>query len=622
MSRLLVSVIAAVLVFGALAAPVGAQERSRTRVPWGYVALENVLGAGDLGLVAPGALAWDAGSEALVVQDDATGRALRVQPLGRRLGTTNRAVNADLAARHPVTRNLFVLDARSGILRELDWFGRVISQRDLRQFRLRDVTSITLAPSADQTDAADTTNLFLTASSGVDDGDRTQAGVYELSLTAPELAPSLAAVTASVGTPVQAIPTSLWDPASPDPSGIGYSSLTDELIVADGEVDEVTGATYERINVWASTRGGVARGAIDGEAASPRNKEAVGVAFDPVNNELYVCKDGSSSRVWVYTANTDGTFTQVRTFLVNDFAGDAEGLAFGDGMLFIADGSNRHVWKIDPGVNGIVDGVDDVVDGFDTLSLGIRDPEGIGFHPGTHNLWIASRREDEGIFEVTQAGEPVSQVSYGFPVENPGGLDIAPSSADINELSIWLVARGVDNGDDPEENDGFLYEIPIGAGGPPPPPPGGNVLSNGDFELATGGLPDDWTPTDPRFTQSSAVVHGGSFAGLHSATDNSGYKVMQTAPVVGGATYELSGWVNAPPTTDRFRIDIKLMWRTDKGKISNQLIQRINKPTADWAPVTATLQAPPNATNARVMMVLGNLAADVYVDDFSLAATP
>jgi hypothetical protein len=64
------------------------------------------------------------------------------------------------------------------------------------------------------------------------------------------------------------------------------------------------------------------------------------------------------------------------------------------------------------------------------------------------------------------------------------------------------------------------------------------------------------------------------------------------------------------------------MWRTDKGKISNQLIQRINKPTADWSQVTATLQAPPNATNARVMMVLGNLAADVYVDDFSLAATP
>jgi hypothetical protein len=440
------------------------------------------------------------------------------------------------------------------------------------------------------------------------------------------LAPSLAAVTAAVGTPIQAIPTSAWDPASPDPSGIGYSSLTDELIVADGEVDEVTGATYERINVWASTRAGVARGAIDGEAASPRNKEAVGVAFDPVSNELYVCKDGSSSRVWVYTAHPNGTFAQTRTFLVNGFAGDAEGLAFGAGKLFIADGSNRHVWVIGPGTNGLVDGIGDDVDGFDTLSLGIRDPEGIGFHPGTTNLWIASRRENEGILEVTQDGVPVSQTSYGFPVENPGGLEIAPSSADLNELSIWLVARGVDNGDDPDENDGMMYEIPIGAGGPPPPPPpppGGNVLSNGGFELATGGLPDSWTPTDARFTQSSAITpHGGSFAGLHSADNDSGYKVMQTAPVVGGVAYDFSGFVNAPQTTDRFRLVIKLMWRTDKGKISTQTIQKITQPTGGWTEVTASLTAPPNATNARVMMVLGSLATQVYVDDFSLAASP
>jgi hypothetical protein len=595
-------------------------------VPWAYVALENVLVAGDLGLRAPGALAWDADSEALVVEDDATGRALRVQPLGRRLGTTNRAVTADLAARHPITRNLFVLDTRSGILRELDWFGKVTSQRDLRQFRLRDVASITFAPSADQTDETDTTNLFLTASSGMDEGDPTQAGVYELSLTAPKLAASLAAITASVGTPVQTIETSGWDPASPDPSGIGYSSLTDELIVADGEVDEVTGATYERINVWASTRAGVAHGAIDGEGASPKNKEAVGVAYDEARDELYVCKDGSSSRVWVYTAHPDRSFTQDRTFLVNGFAGDAEGLAFGDGILFIADGSNRHVWKIAPGTNGIVDGIGDDVTGFDTLSLGIRDPEGIGFHPDTGNLWIASRRENEGIFEVTQAGVPVSQTSYGFDVENPGGLEIAPSSADINELSIWLVARGIDNGDDPNENDGLMFELPIGAGGPPPPPPpppGGNVISNGDFEAATGGLPDGWTPPDPRFTQSNAITpHGGSFAGLHSANDNSGYKVMQNAPVVGGATYEFSGWVNVPATTDKFRIVIKLMWRTDKGKISTQVIQKIKTATNGWTEVTATLAAPSNATNARVMMVLGSLATDVFVDDFSLAAAP
>ena len=36
---------------------------------------------------------------------------------------------------------------------------------------------------------------------------------------------------------------------------------------------------------------------------------------------------------------------------------------------------------------------------------------------------------------------------------------MSPSSADPDQTSLYMVARGVDNNSDPNENDGVLYEF-------------------------------------------------------------------------------------------------------------------------------------------------------------------
>lgn len=56
---------------------------------------------------------------------------------------------------------------------------------------------------------------------------------------------------------VQTIPTSGFDPPSPDPSGIVYlppsGSRSGRFEIADSEVDETTGAGYHGVNLWQVT---------------------------------------------------------------------------------------------------------------------------------------------------------------------------------------------------------------------------------------------------------------------------------------------------------------------------------------------------------------------------------
>ncbi len=45
--------------------------------------------------------------------------------------------------------------------------------------------------------------------------------------------------------------------------------------------------------------------------------------------------------------------------------------------------------------------------------------------------------------------------------DNPAGLGLAPSSGDPDQMSLYMVARGVDNNSDPNENDGMVYEFEL-----------------------------------------------------------------------------------------------------------------------------------------------------------------
>jgi hypothetical protein len=383
--------------------------------------------------------------------------------------------------------------------------------------------------------------------------------------------------------------------------------------------------------VWlADPLTGAADANMDTTSALPANREPVGAAYDPVLDELYLSKDGSSSRVWVYSREGE-LFHQERTLLLSDFgSGDAEGIAFANNTLYIADGSNKEVWAIGAGGDGVVGtGGDETVAHFDTATLGLNDPEGIAVHPGTGNLWILSRKDGEGILETTPDGTPVSITNLDFPHDNPGGLELAPSSSTADDpgvLSAWIVERGEDNNNDPDENDGKIYEVSIeeGAPPPPPPPPGENLLENGAFETGPlGSAPDGWT-TNARFTTSDEDVHGGAFSGRHQATDGAGYTIEQRVDVAAGESYSFDAWANWVGGTDKFSVVIKLQWRTDSRGLSTVTLAKVNKPVGPgWNEYTVTgLVAPAGATTARVFMKVNSLNTTVYVDDIVLAAEP
>jgi hypothetical protein len=46
-------------------------------------------------------------------------------------------------------------------------------------------------------------------------------------------------------------------------------------------------------------------------------------------------------------------------------------------------------------------------------------------------------------------------------VDKAAGLALAPSSGTPDQNSLYVVARGVDNGADPNENDGKVYEFEL-----------------------------------------------------------------------------------------------------------------------------------------------------------------
>lgn len=147
-----------------------------------------------------------------------------------------------------------------------------------------------------------------------------------------------------------------------------------------------------------------------------------------------------------------------------------------------------------------------------------------------------------------------------------------------------------------------------------------NLLANPGFELDNDGnnSPDSWT-LSPRFTRSNAVVHGGSYAGRFQATTDANPTVAQRVSRLGaGTTYNFSGWVNIPITTDAFTFQIQVRWLDSANAvISTATVKTYSGPTVGWDQATASLVSPAGTAKADVWMVVTSLNATIYVDDFS-----
>lgn len=275
-------------------------------------------------------------------------------------------------------------------------------------------------------------------------------------------APTASGVVPVPATLVQIIDTSSWSPPSPDPSGLA-TLPGGKLLVSDGEVEETP--WFEGKNVYRFR----ADGELVGTFKTTRfSMEPAGLE---VTKKQLIVSDDDKDRVFFVRKGKDHKWgtkdDEVRSFKTRPFGSrDPEGIARGDGFLFVSDGSKGEVFRLKPGPNGIFDGVapkgDDRVRQFDTDALGQPDPEGIEYRPSTGTLFLVSNRHNSEVTEVTIKGVVVAiYETDGFGLHSPSGLAWAPASTDPDVKHLWISDRGVDNFVNPDENDGKIFEISL-----------------------------------------------------------------------------------------------------------------------------------------------------------------
>ncbi len=271
---------------------------------------------------------------------------------------------------------------------------------------------------------------------------------------------------------VRATPTSTWSPGSPDPSGVAWMPGPDRLVVVDSEVEEPTGAGWNDANIWFTQRDGTvtASGTAWGANAALFNgtpgysPEPTGVGFDATGSRLFI-SDDTVGRVFVVGAGSDAVFGNA-----DDVVAAIDAAAFGvtdtedpvydpvSGNLFILDGTGTEVYRVDP-VDGVFGNGDDTVTHFDIGHLGPTDFEGLARDPSRGSLYVGSRITKQ-IFEVNLDGSLVRTIDVsGIPdLRSVSGLEVAPSSVGSGS-SFFIVDRAIDNGPNPAENDGMLFEV-------------------------------------------------------------------------------------------------------------------------------------------------------------------
>lgn len=363
------------------------------------------------------------------------------------------ALPVDDAAIDPRTGERYVIDGEDATVRALDASGDPEAVYDLGAAGVGDPQAVAVAPSADSTDDPSETSLYVAEADG---------RVLELALEPPPAA----ALAADPSVLVQTIATSAWLPAAPDASGIAFLPDAGELVVSDSEVEEVTGAGWNGVNLWRMRSDG---SVSDTGATHPAfSAEPTGVSYRPSDHALLV-SDDNANRVTFVRPGADGrhgTADDPFTHLPTPFSDDAEDVAYdtASGDVFVVDGVDMEVYRIGAGTDGSFGTSDDLVTQFDVGIHGARDPEGIAYDPVRDTLWIVDQRSHSA-YELAKTGELIRIVDIR-PTGSVAvsGIEVAPGSLRPDRHTLWLTDRGVDNGVDPNENDGSIYELSVDFG--------------------------------------------------------------------------------------------------------------------------------------------------------------
>ncbi len=361
------------------------------------------------------------------------------------------------------TGEVYVGDAARQQVLVLDTSGSVARVLDLSGVLDGNLTDLAVAPSGDQTDGAAVTSLYVLDQQGAVAPallrELTTGGAATVTSAATAAAPDATA------TLVRTIAGSSLAPVSPDTSGVSWMPTTGRLLMADSEIDEYN--YYGGVNLWQLTTTG---GVTDTGTTLAWSHEPTGVSVDPVGNRAFTTDD-DTQRVNEIDLGADrrpGTADDVlvRFFSTAAYGNtDPEDVAYDSnrGWLRIADGTNREVYTVNPGANGVFDGGgDDVITHFDTGGAGVADPEGIAYD-GTDDTVTMIDYHDTTAVQFSIDGTALRQIdlSASGGIHAAGGT-WAPGSGGAAR-SLWVTDRGSD-GSSPV--DGKLYELSVPPLGP------------------------------------------------------------------------------------------------------------------------------------------------------------
>jgi len=449
----------------------------------------------------------------------------------------------------PRTQHLF-LRAGTRMLYETSASGELLRTHDISEARLRNPGGMVVAPSGDQTDDPAIQSLYIAdAGSASGGGARasTSGAIVELNF---EPVTIVEAVTTFNSMVVKETKTSLWSPPAPDTSDVAYVPSSNTLLVVDSEVEEMN--IFRGVTQWETTLGGTVIDTADLTPPLPGfTNEPTGLSINPANGHRFYSDDGGK-KVYEVRPGPDGQFMtsdDVRTsFSTSAFgSSDPEDVTYhpGEQVIYLADGVNREVYKINPGPNGLFDGLpsaggDDSVTHYDVSTI-VDDPEGLAVNTENGHLYIAGK-PDTIVQEITSGGALVQTINISdAAAKKTAGLGYGPGSGDPNAKRLYVVQRGIDNNSDPNENDGKLWEmtLPSSPGGPFNQPP---VVNAGPDQALT--LPNltaslDGTVTDDGLVNPVPTTTWTQVSGPPGVTFGNAGAVDTTATFPGAGSYVL-----------------------------------------------------------------------------------
>lgn len=504
----------------------------------------------------------------LIVGETQTGKTTRIDI----------AYDLDHIAIHPSNGHIYGIGGDQ--LLELSASGVLLVSRP---FAGASVTGMTFAPSGDPTDDPTTINLFVAGQT-----------ISEYSLTRQVQPIGGGSIPAYV---IQTIDTSVFVPPSPDPAGITYLPTTGELLMSDSEVDETP--LFVGTNLYHVTLGGTL--AMTGTTTAI-STEPTGVTVNPSNDRIFYVDD-NADRLYEIDAGGDGQIgtgdDTVSTINIQNMGiTDAEGVAYNtlNGHLYIVDGLGLEVYDLDPGPNGVFEGTppagDDVLTSFDISGiLAVNEPSGIAFNEDDNTIFVVDAAD--AIFEFSTSGTELATIDISVASAlHPNGVVYAPSSIDPSEKSFYVAERGVDNGVDPNENDGKIFELSIVNSGPIVDAGMKQVVAENEAATLDGTVSDDGLPVPPgnitlmwsKMSGPGTVTFGDDTAEDTTATFSApGTYFLKLDADDGEITNSDTVRVDVIPLSEIITEDTVVAMFSDDAEETSSQVMQLNSPDLDLA---------------------------------------